>query len=249
MVGIYQIKNKLNGKIYIGQSVNIKRRWKDHRNRPFNKKAKQYDSYLYKAIRKEGIDNFEFLILEECSKELLDEKEKEWISKTKSNDNKFGYNMTDGGDSACNKYTKLDISIVKKIRSDLSDENLSQTEISKKYNVSQVAISNINVGLFWHDPNINYPIRDRKKHNFCKICGKEIYRTSTLCVNCAKNASRDKYASQIDEIYNNLEEMVLSCNGNLTKVAKYYNVTSNTIMKKCVAKNIDYKQIRSNRKK
>ena len=249
MIGIYQIKNNLNGKIYIGQSVNIKNRWKDHRNRPFNKKSKQYDSYLYKAIRKDGIDNFEFSVLEECSKELLDEKEKKWILKTKSNNIFFGYNMTDGGDSACNKYTKLDIDTVKKIISDLSNENLSQTEISKKYNVSQVAISNINTGLFWYNPDIDYPIRDRKKHNYCKICGKEIYRTSTLCVNCAKNASRDKYASQIDEIYNNLEEMVLLYNGNLTKVAKQYNVTDNTIKKKCIAKNIDYKQIRSNRKK
>jgi len=34
--GIYKITNKVNGKVYIGQSVDIERRWKEHRQRPFN---------------------------------------------------------------------------------------------------------------------------------------------------------------------------------------------------------------------
>ena len=33
MIGIYKITNLINGKSYIGQSINIKQRWKTHRNR------------------------------------------------------------------------------------------------------------------------------------------------------------------------------------------------------------------------
>ena len=250
MIGIYQVKNKLNGKIYIGQSVNIKNRWNAHRNKPFNKNSNQYNSYFYRAIREDGLENFEFSILEECSKDLLDEKEKEWISKTKSNDNNFGYNMTDGGDTTVNQFSKLDISDVENIRKDLSNRNISQTDISKKYNVSQVAISDINIGRFWYDPNIKYPIREKKWcHYYCDVCGKEIDRGSKLCKSCSELALRKKNDIILDEKYQNLEKTIELCNGNLSEVARRYSVSATSIRKRCTAKNIDYKQIRSNRKK
>ena len=44
MIGIYKITNKVNGKSYIGQSVDIMDRWKSHRNKPFNQNSKDYDS-------------------------------------------------------------------------------------------------------------------------------------------------------------------------------------------------------------
>ena len=58
--GIYKIINKINNKIYIGQSINITERLKQHK-RSLNK----YFKYpLYNAFRKYGIDNFEFIIIE-----------------------------------------------------------------------------------------------------------------------------------------------------------------------------------------
>ena len=60
--GIYKITNKVNGKVYIGQSRDIKRRWYEHR-----KVKGDYDRHsypLYSAIEKYGIDNFEFEIIE-----------------------------------------------------------------------------------------------------------------------------------------------------------------------------------------
>lgn len=93
--GIYKIINRINGKIYIGQSIDIYRRWKEESH--FYK----CNDYLRNAFNKYGLENFDFEILEECSIEELDEKEIYYISLYRSNEHKFGYNLTSGG-SHCN---------------------------------------------------------------------------------------------------------------------------------------------------
>lgn len=63
-IGIYKITNKVNGKVYIDQSKNIEKRWKQHLG------AK--DNYLiHRAIRKYGKDNFSFEIVQLCNVEML----------------------------------------------------------------------------------------------------------------------------------------------------------------------------------
>lgn len=93
MIGIYKFTNKINNKSYIGQSVNIEKRKKEHIQNINNYKI---DSTLYQALRKYGIMNFSFEVLEECDKQELNEKEKYWIQYYDSYNN--GYNMTPGGD-------------------------------------------------------------------------------------------------------------------------------------------------------
>ncbi len=44
MIGIYKITNKINGKCYIGQSNDIERRWKEHRNSFNNRNISDYES-------------------------------------------------------------------------------------------------------------------------------------------------------------------------------------------------------------
>lgn len=58
--GIYVIRNIINDKCYVGQSINIKERWYHHKSLP----KKSYDYPIYRAFRKYGIDNFEFKVLE-----------------------------------------------------------------------------------------------------------------------------------------------------------------------------------------
>jgi len=75
--GIYQIRNKINKKIYIGSAINIVERWQRHvrllnRNKHTNK-------HLQSAWNKYGSENFEFTILEECEKELLIEREQFYL--------------------------------------------------------------------------------------------------------------------------------------------------------------------------
>lgn len=60
ILGIYSVTNKINGKIYIGQSIDIERRWQQH-------KYSNGNIILRNAIKKYGIDNFEFKILEKIT--------------------------------------------------------------------------------------------------------------------------------------------------------------------------------------
>lgn len=94
MIGIYKIENKINGKIYIGQSIAVKTRWQQHK---YEAQTGERQAPLYLALRKYGIENFSFEVLEECSQELLNEKEIFWIAHYKSNDRDFGYNVLTGG--------------------------------------------------------------------------------------------------------------------------------------------------------
>lgn len=94
--GIYKIENLLNGKIYIGQSIQIEKRFEQHKKTAYARKDRNYNNLIYKAIRKYGLENFAFEIIEEVpDNQDLDEREIYWISYYNSYKN--GYNMTPGG--------------------------------------------------------------------------------------------------------------------------------------------------------
>lgn len=91
--GIYKIQNIENNKIYIGQSIDIAQRWREHRSDAL---INRDNSILHKAIKKYGEFNFSYEIIEECSKEKLDEREIYWIQYYNSMIPN-GYNQTSGG--------------------------------------------------------------------------------------------------------------------------------------------------------
>lgn len=94
ITGIYKITNTVNDMPYIGQAVNVRERFRQHIKRGL--KAEPRTSIkLYDAIDKYGIENFTFEILEECTNNRLNEREKYWIDYFQSNS--YGYNMTKGG--------------------------------------------------------------------------------------------------------------------------------------------------------
>jgi len=75
--GIYAIKNLVNGKTYVGQTVDLNRRLYDHKR--CLKKDMHHNIYLQREYNKYGFEKFEFTTLEQCDVELLDEKEIYWI--------------------------------------------------------------------------------------------------------------------------------------------------------------------------
>ena len=94
---IYKITCLRNNKIYIGQTVQNPpiKRWIEHYQEAYNENNQLF---LYRAIRKCGIENFTFQILEQNIKLTdLNFKESYYINKYSSNINDYGYNLTRGG--------------------------------------------------------------------------------------------------------------------------------------------------------
>ena len=95
MAYIYVIKNKINGKQYVGKtSASIEERFSRHI-KDINKRATEKRP-LYSAMKKYGIENFEVKELEECSIQESSEREKYWIEELDTYHS--GYNATLGGD-------------------------------------------------------------------------------------------------------------------------------------------------------
>ena len=95
--GIYKYENKINGKVYIGQSTDIKARIRGHRHASYPG-DKDFKMPIHQAIYKYGEENFDISILEECPKEQLNEREIYWISYFNSYEK--GYNATIGGNES-----------------------------------------------------------------------------------------------------------------------------------------------------
>lgn len=102
---IYKIQNKINNKIYIGKTVNtIQERWLEH----IDEANRQDDTLLHKAIHKYGKEKFYVDEIEECSCDILNEKEIYYIALFHSHMSEGGYNMTYGGEGTT-KYSDKDI--------------------------------------------------------------------------------------------------------------------------------------------
>lgn len=92
-IGIYKIENLINGSIYIGQSIDIEKRWSTHIS--ILNQNNHYNAHLQNAWNKYGSENFKFSIIEECKQFELNDREIYWIDKYDSFIN--GYNLTPGG--------------------------------------------------------------------------------------------------------------------------------------------------------
>lgn len=91
--GIYKITNIENGMSYVGQSVDVRERWRQHIKCGVGADTPSKNK-LYPALKSIGVENFTFELLEECSQEQLDEKEKFYIDLYKALE--YGYNSTKG---------------------------------------------------------------------------------------------------------------------------------------------------------
>lgn len=94
---LYLIHNKINGKYYVGKTIySLERRWSEHQTDARSGSS----SYLHRAIRKYGAENFVISPLMSTlgSDEELKKWEVELISLFRANDPNHGYNLTKGGE-------------------------------------------------------------------------------------------------------------------------------------------------------
>lgn len=230
MTGVYKIENKINGKIYIGQSINIERRWSEH-----CRKSKK--SLISKAISEFGKQNFSFQILEECQKEELDEKESFYILKFNSVV-PYGYNVREDNNSIYGSiYNFYDKEVLSSIISDLKNTSLTFTQIAENYDLNISTISRINKGEIHLQEEIQYPIREKikKKHKKCKICSKDISSNSIYCLECY-NELRSSHIASKDEL------KLLIRNYSFVEIGKQFGVSDNAIRKWCKKYSLPHKK-------
>ena len=146
--GIYMIQNKVNGKIYIGQSVNIEKRWKNHKS---ELRGNHHDNeHLQHAWNKYGEDNFEFTVICECDENQLNAREEYYIFELMSYDRRVGYNRTYGGGSG------LPTEETRQKRSEIQKIRMSNPEIRKKISEANKGEKN-----YWYGKHL--PEEARKK--------------------------------------------------------------------------------------
>lgn len=157
---IYVIRNKINDKVYVGQSINVESRFKGHIQ---DKDRRQYSSAIDGAIKKYGEENFWYEILE-GPVENYNEREKYWIRFFNSIAPN-GYNIMEGGEDPPirrglknnkSKFTEENIQELKQL---LPNPNITLSEIAAYFGVSYHTISSFNLGKTYFDKTIQYPIR------------------------------------------------------------------------------------------
>ena len=108
---IYKITNTINGKSYIGQTIqNVKERFYQHCATKCSKAVS--NMAIHRAIKKYGKSNFTVEVIEEIDSANLNDRERYWIKCYNSYNN--GYNSTKGGQDGCKPFKDLDVeSIIK----------------------------------------------------------------------------------------------------------------------------------------
>lgn len=186
---IYKITNGINNKCYIGQSNNPMQRWVAHKSL-----AKSNDdvgkSAIHDAMRKDGVNNFEFSVIGWY--EDYNEKEKYYIQQYNSLAPN-GYNIMEGGNEPPHSYgeehhnSKYSQELVDSIIDDLLSRQYTQKEIEVRHQVGQQLITSINRGVTHRRPGIEYPIiKTSKYHCDEEIFNKIVYLLKNSQCTCAE---------------------------------------------------------------
>lgn len=140
MAYIYKITNTINQKVYIGKTLlTPEERFKEHLvdyERPRCEKRP-----LYSAFKKYGIKNFILETVEECSEDIVSEREEYWIQFY--NSYHYGYNATRGGDGK--RYADYDLIVslynqgknIKQIRELTNYDTSTISKALKNNNITQ----------------------------------------------------------------------------------------------------------------
>ena len=133
---IYKITNKINGKSYIGQTIqNVKERFYQHCATKCSKAVS--NMAIHRAIKKYGKSNFTVEVIEEIDSANLNDRERYWIKYYNSYNN--GYNSTKGGQDGIKLFKNLDTeSVVREYKS-----GKSLREIGRLFNVDKQTIKDL----------------------------------------------------------------------------------------------------------
>lgn len=185
MIGIYKITNKINGQSYVGQSINITKRWGDHIKASTDPANSEYLSPLHRAMRKYLIKTFLFEVLEECASPELNSREEKWIAILNTFEN--GYNQTRGGDSQVHvrgeshpnhKLTEAEVRDIR-IRWSKREETCSEIFEDYKEKISKTGFVKVYTWQTWKEilPELN-TIETKEWHKKRNLAENAVGRTS-----------------------------------------------------------------------
>jgi group I intron endonuclease len=221
--GIYKIENKINGHKYIGCSKNIYVRWQEHK-----KDSQQLDFPLYRAIRKYGIDNFTFEIVEKCNIELLYEKEKFWITFYNSYDD--GYNATRGGESnpalhVSQKVAKEEIIFIRKCYNDLMPRHVVYELFKDKLSLS--GFTKIWSGETWHEIMPEVFTEENRYYHRARLSDNR-YKSFKSDINFNEGETNGKSKLKNEQIYD-IIKLLRETKKSQREIAEMFHVHLNTI--------------------
>lgn len=139
---IYLISNDVNSKLYVGQTIQtLNKRFNGHC--CYSKSDRSTNMYIKRAIHKYGKDKFHITLIEECPINLLNDREKYWISFYDSYNN--GYNLTKGGqDSNYFNLHRLEDTIdIKKFTEYIIEFKPLATEVASHFGISKCSVYNL----------------------------------------------------------------------------------------------------------
>lgn len=168
--GIYCILNTATNKRYVGQSIDIEVRQKEHFKRL--RQGDHYNEHLQNSYKQYGIENFEFRVLEIVVEELLDIREVAWINYYQTTNRDYGYNIEVGGGRA------------NKRRSEETKQKISAKLIGRKLPKEQCEnISKGRTGIQFsdeHKANISKAQTGELNHQFGKKATPEMLQKLSI---------------------------------------------------------------------
>lgn len=142
--GVYQIRNTKTGKVYIGSSNNIGRRWREHLSEL--RAGAHFNDRLQRDWGQFGEGAFRMEVVEECNEPALIHKERATIRRRKAHRPEHGYNSSDQPDRVGAKLTEADVVEMRRLR---RETGLTYREIGERFGVTEGTASNAVTGRTW----------------------------------------------------------------------------------------------------
>lgn len=222
--GIYKITNLVNGKVYIGQSKDVIRRFKEH----FNVKSKLSNTYLHYSMKHYGIENFVFEVIMKTYD--LDYWEKFFIYWYNSTDNKCGYNLTDGGQKSSRKINSFVFTDdIKEKMSESAKQNWRDSDYHKRIVESQ------NKGKLTDDARKNRSFATKKMWENGKFRNQaeKISKKTKGLKKSEETKLKMRYSSELRELKHHSDYEVYLANGgnlNYNEFCKHYKKGINDLL-------------------
>lgn len=179
------------------------------------------------------------MVLEECDKNLLNERE-EFFIKQYNSIVPNGYNIEERDNGRKSYFLKYSKETFLSIIDDIKNSKLSFEEISSKYDIDLSMVYYLNRGDYHTLKDENYPLRAvqdfSKKEHKCIDCGNLITKGATRCVDCSHKLTY-KCEHPTREI---LKDFIRT--KSFVEIGKIYGVSDNSIKKWCKKYNLPFKK-------